>query len=81
MRLAVSPADDGMVSLVERDMRSRNVPLPRNHKFLIAKRNDHWVVTVVDLEAVCRGERPRSSAYHVGERKGELRILYQEAGI
>jgi hypothetical protein len=81
MRLAVSPADDGLTSLVDKEMRDRRVPFPNNHKFVISRRSGHSVVTVVDFEAVCRGERPRSITYHIGKRAGRLRILFQEAGI
>ena len=81
MRLAVSPVDDGLTSLVEKEMRSNKVPFPNDYKFVISRRGGHSVVTVVDFEAVCRGDRPRSITYHIGKRAGHLRILFQEAGI
>jgi hypothetical protein len=82
MRLAVSPGDDRLTSLVEEEMRSRKVPFPNNHKFLITNRGGRaWSVTVVDFAAICRGERPRGTTYRVGEDSGHLRILYEEAGI
>ena len=81
MRVALSPADDELTSLVMAHMEKAKLPIPQNHRFLISSRDGHWAVCVVDLGALCRGERPRFDTYHVGEREGKLRILFVSAGI
>jgi hypothetical protein len=81
MRIAVSPSDDELTSVVAEEMKKRQEPFPANYKFLIGRRDRHWTVTVIDFDAVCRGERPSAITYHVEKKGGHVRILFEAANI
>lgn len=81
LRLAVSPSDDEMTSLVAEEMKRRKEPFPEQYRFLIGKRGQHVIVSVIDLEAACRGERPGANTYHLEKKGGRVRILYEAAEL
>jgi len=82
MRLAHSPEDDRLTTVVDEHMRKARTPMPDNHRFVISRRTDGWAVSVCDIESFLRAERPRcEGAYHVEDSRGRLRLLYIEAAI
>jgi hypothetical protein len=81
LRLAVSPSDDELTSVVAAEMKKRQEPFPANYKFLIGRRGRHWIVTVIDFEAVCRGERPSGNTFHLEKKAGRVRLLFEAANI
>jgi hypothetical protein len=80
-RFARSPDDDALTSLSVAEMKRSGKTLPTVYRFVISRHEDHWVVSVVDIEALRSGEVRRiGSTYHVTERDGG-RVLYEEPGI
>jgi hypothetical protein len=81
MRLAVSPSDDELTSIVAKEMGRRKERFPEHYKFLIGKRGRHLIVSVIDFEAACRGDRPSATTYHLEKKGGVVRILFEAAEI
>jgi hypothetical protein len=80
-RFARSPADDRLTDFVVEQIKRSGRALPRVHRFVVSRHGDHWVVSVLDVEALQGGHRGGVSiSYHIGDRAG-LRVLYEEAGI
>jgi hypothetical protein len=80
-RFARSPEDDSLTSFVKEQMKRAGRPWHDAYKFIISKQAGHWVVSVVDMEAVREGRRANTAAtYHISD-EGGLHVLYLEAGI
>ena len=80
-RLAHSPEDDRLTTIVKRFMNEAHIPLPDNSMFVISKRKRGWGISVLDFEAFLKGDRPQFDTYRIGYRRGRLELLYIEAGI
>ena len=82
LRLARSPDDDRLTTIVQNHLRKMHKTLPASYRFVISKRRDGWAVDALDFEAILRGERPHSTgAYHIEDKAGRLKLLYIEADI
>ena len=80
-RFAHNPDDDRLITIVETFMKKAHTPMPKNPRFVIARRKDGWGVFVLNFEAFLRGERQQFDTFHIGKKKGRPELLYIEAGI
>ena len=82
MRIAQSPQDEKVIETATTYMSKLGIELPRNHSFVIWKRNGkEFSVTVADVEEFCAGRKSQSATFRMIERSGQVEVLYMEAQI
>jgi hypothetical protein len=64
-----------IIAVVERHMESARTHFPQSRKYLVDKKGERWIVTVLDLESLLRGGRDSELTFRVGMRGGQLSVL------
>lgn len=65
-----------LIAFVEKFVDVNGVPFPRPRGHLVARQGDGWNVTMLDLDSLRRGERPKELTYHLRRVDGRLEITH-----
>lgn len=71
-----SAEEQELIAFVEKFVETNGISTPTSRGHLVAQRGDGWNVTILDLNALRRGERPNELTYHVKRVDGHLKIIH-----
>lgn len=76
-----TPQDAPLTSFVLEQVKASGRSVPEAARFVLSRRDDHWVVSVVDLNKIREGRRVTPLVtYHVADKDG-LMVIAVEPGI